>query len=124
MGTATYEGDAIGNVSRLNGEAWYTYVATGDMDMTWNFKHRTGELHIKNFDGMSFNGNMAAPGNPSRFSGELVGPSAGRGSASGAFVKDSNHVSGKPPPGVIGNFGVQGNDYKASGIFGGALKPR
>jgi hypothetical protein len=65
---------------------------------------------------------MVAPPNSSRFSGDLVG--SGRGSASGAFVKGRNSESTKPPPGVIGNFGVQGNDYKASGIFGGALKPK
>jgi hypothetical protein len=92
-------------------------------------------LHIKNFDGMNFKGKMAMPENLSQFSGKLVGPNVSSGSASGAFVKDgrspvssafvndSNQVSRQPPPGVIGNFGVQGDGYKASGIFGGALKP-
>ncbi len=41
--TATYNGDAIGNV---NGGRPGTYVATGDMNMGWDFGKRTGLLTI------------------------------------------------------------------------------
>lgn len=91
------------------------------MDMSWNFKNRSGELHINNFDGMNFNGKMDMPGGSSQFSGGLTGSEAGRRSATGAFVKDSAHTSARPPPGVIGNFGVSGKNYEATGVFGGAL---
>ena len=44
-GRATYAGHAIGTVANsLNGHDWITYVATGDMDMTWNFGSRDGRL--------------------------------------------------------------------------------
>jgi hypothetical protein len=120
-GTASYAGDAIGNISRLNEGQWLTYVATGDMDMTWNFNNRSGVLHIKNFDGLNFNGNMNMPIGGSRFSGDLTGSNATSGSATGAFVNDGTHTGGANPPGVIGNFGARGNDYQASGVFGGVL---
>jgi hypothetical protein len=91
------------------------------MEMTWQFQTRSGQLHIKNFDGLNFNGNMNMPVGSSQFSGGLTGSDAASGSATGTFVKEGAHTRGATPPGVIGNFGVKGNDYHASGVFGGAL---
>lgn len=120
-GAALYEGDAIGNVAKFESGAWLTYVATGDMSMTWNFANRKGNLHIKDFDGKNFNyNNMTATPGSAHFSGEGSGFS---GSASGSFVKGSNFTPKTAPPGVIGNFNVDKNDYKATGIFGGAKVP-
>ena len=118
-GTAKYKGDAIGNVAKLSGDAWLSYVATGDMSMSWNFNNRNGVLHIDNFDGKNFNGNMSAPGLAS-FSGDLQG-SGVFGNANGTFVKGTGFERGTLPPGVIGNFGVGNENWKATGIFGGAV---
>jgi hypothetical protein len=89
-GNATYAGDAIGNVASLGEDGWATYVATGDMDMTWNFGHRSGVLTISDFDGKTFGGRWWPP-ERSTFFGPLIG-SGVVGEANGAFV-------GSPGPG-------------------------
>ena len=49
--TATYQGHAIGSVANnLNDSGWKTYVATGDMKITWSFADRLGDLSISHFD--------------------------------------------------------------------------
>jgi hypothetical protein len=61
--TASYSGDVIGNVASLQQDGWTQYVATGDMDMSWDIRKRSGELSITQFDGdRSFSGTMVAPG--------------------------------------------------------------
>jgi hypothetical protein len=116
-GKAWYAGDAIGNV--VNNGTQYT--ATGNMNMCWNFGKRSGQLTISNFDNRSFSGTMFAPGQVA-FSGGLAG-SGLAGAANGSFVGSPGH--GQTPQGVIGNFGVAGSNYQATGIFGGtAVQPR
>ncbi|HZP10554.1 hypothetical protein, partial [Methyloceanibacter sp.] len=110
-GSATYAGDAIGNVVN-NGKQ---YTATGDMNMGWNFRTRSGLLTISNFDNRSFSGIMFAPGKVA-FSGPMAG-SGLVGAANGAFVGHGG------PQGVIGNFGVGNSSYQATGIFGGVARP-
>ena len=110
-GSATYLGDAIGNVVNSGQQ----YTATGDMRMGWNFATRSGALTISNFDNRSFSGVMLAPGT-AQFSGALVGSNL-VGRANGAFVGSPG--PGLTPQGVIGNFGVAGANYQANGIFGG-----
>jgi hypothetical protein len=68
-GTASYAGDVIATVSTNLFDGWETYVATGDLEMNWNFGSRDGRLDITNFDtdhfgddGLSFTGSMCAPG--------------------------------------------------------------
>jgi hypothetical protein len=79
-GTATYTGTAIGTVATdlfpetgvaiPGSDGWTTYVATGDLNMDWNFGTRKGSLEISNFDaehftndgGLTFGGPMCAPG--------------------------------------------------------------
>ena len=120
-GSASYTGDAIGNVTN-NGKQ---YVATGDMSMSWNFGTRTGQLDITHFDGKDFGGTMCGagllcPNGNNHFAGVLSG-SGVAGTAAGSFVGPTTLENGKPdiPKGVIGNFGVTGNHYQATGIFGG-----
>jgi hypothetical protein len=69
MGSATYDGDAIGRVSTDLFGSQETYTAWGDMEMTWNFQSRTGDMTISKFDqdhfgedGIAFAGPMCAPG--------------------------------------------------------------
>jgi hypothetical protein len=70
-GEATYSGSTIATVANdLYSEGlWSTYVATGDVDMSWNFGTRKGLLEISKFDrehfgpeGLGFSGSMCAPG--------------------------------------------------------------
>ena len=67
-GSASYAGHTIGTVANnIDGGGWVTYVATGDMDMSWNFGSRSGQLNITHFDtpntgGLHFGGAMSAPG--------------------------------------------------------------
>jgi hypothetical protein len=144
--TATYTGTAIGNVANgLGAGGWKTYIATGDLAMTWEFGPRTGDLTISRFDtanfgtnGLSFGGAMCAPGVTcgtgdfsgvsvaagNHFGGTLSGQHADVGSlsgnAAGSFVNNGSTIAG----GVIGNWNISnaGYDpatYKATGIFGG-----
>ena len=65
---AYYDGKAIGNVANDidNNNIWDTYVATGDLAMSWSFANRTGDLSISHFDtsvtpgGLSFTGALCA----------------------------------------------------------------
>lgn len=140
--TATYTGHAIGNVANnLSGSGWQTYVAAGNLNMTWNFGPRTGNLTISQFDtqyfggnGLSFSGAMCAPGVScgtginvaagNHFGGPLSGQLPGglgslSGNAAGSFVNNGPN----PAAGVIGNWNVGHNDYKAGGIFAGSGTP-
>jgi hypothetical protein len=162
-GTATYSGDAIATVATdlfstgysianqgftegpTNG--WTTYVATGELDMNWNFATKSGDLTISKFDtqhfgtdGLTFTGNMCAPGvtacgtntpGGNHFGGALNGQlpenlvsltdRALEGFALGSFARGPENIgAGSIPQGVIGNWGVGNDHYMASGIFAGA----
>jgi hypothetical protein len=150
-GTASYAGNAIGTVANgLNG-AIVTYVATGNMGMSWSFGTRTGQLDITHFDtsvapdGLHFQGAMSMPGvvngqivatnSPNQFTGVLSGigtPSnigVLSGNANGSFVGATQLPTNLPgnPQGVIGNWNVgNGHDsvpftYGATGIFAGKV---
>jgi hypothetical protein len=113
--TGTFKGMAVGNV--VSGEA--SYVAAGDMDMTYNFGERSGTLNISNFDGHSFGGTMnGSVGGQATFNGDLSGSSGFLGgSANGAFVNNGSDVAA----GAIGNFevGASEGDWRANGVFAG-----
>ncbi|WP_069093705.1 FecR family protein [Methyloligella halotolerans] len=112
-GSASYHGAAFGNVINRGDR----YSESGDLDMNWNFASRRGDLTISNFDGRTFgtgqNGLAAVPG-PNHFGGVLAG-SGTVGTARGSFVSNG----AVPAAGVIGNWGVTGHQYQATGIFGG-----
>ncbi|MGH6792451.1 MAG: hypothetical protein ACRECF_06910, partial [Methyloceanibacter sp.] len=138
-GYATYEGHAIGNVaSSIDSDRWKTYIATGDLDINWSFAQRSGELTISKFDkknfegGLTFEGPISEP-NPyafasgTHFQGNITGNlpqdlGALEGSAAGSFVGSTSNGT-RPPPGVMGNWNVGGDNYKATGIFGGSKVP-
>jgi hypothetical protein len=146
---ATYAGHAIGTVANnLSGQGAITYVATGNMDMSWNFGERSGRLDITHFDapntgGLSFGGSMQAPGvldaPGNAFTGTITGqlpehlPCVGclpgsnalSGVANGSFVHgndlDVAGAVGKLPQGVIGNWNIgngQGNNTFTYGATG------
>jgi hypothetical protein len=130
--TATFSGEAIGDVAALNQTGlWDTYVATGDVNMTWTFANRSGNLAITNFDAtgpygpLNVSGVMEVPGELSsvdlnKFEGPLtgsLGPQSAAGFAQGSFVRNG----ADPMAGAIGNWhaGNTGETefYKATGVF-------
>jgi hypothetical protein len=133
--TATYDGHVLGDVaSNLNDAGWKTYVAAGDLSMSWDFAQRSGDLEITRFDtanfsgGLSFGGPMSAPGqlaaNANHFSGPLSGSLPGdlgalNGSAVGSFVNNGDIKAA----GVIGNWNIANQVYRAGGIFAGVGTP-
>jgi hypothetical protein len=151
-GTATYDGTAWGSVWNNRNEEGppLTYVANGEMEMSWNFGTRAGRFDVTGFDskniengGLNFGGALSAPGvidgqvvptnAPNTFSGALAPtgewcqiPSDLRnltGNVIGSFVsatKLADGVTAGLPKGVIGNWTIGNNVYKASGIFAGS----
>lgn len=120
QGGANYQGLAVGTfASRDQSGGWTQQTGvTGDLFMDWNFKKRKGNLEITNFAGKNFGGTMRAPGQVD-FAGVISG-SGGIGAASGSFVGPRG---GAAPAGVMGNFGIGANSWKANGIFGGGVVP-
>ena len=107
------------------GSTWTTYLAAGDLNMSWDFGSRTGDLTISKFDashfndgqGLSFSGPMCAPGVAgcaaaagNHFGGPLAGSIDANfrlsGAANGAFVRAPGQL---PGTGAIGNWYVSGN---------------
>jgi hypothetical protein len=155
-GNAYYSGTAWGSVwnTREGYKGPPTYVAEGDMNMSWDFAYRTGKFAITNFDepntgGLSFGGDLSAPGvvanndgpptikptgTANTFSGTLAVPRNAwcetpsdlrdlTGNVTGSFVsatKLADGVTAGFPKGVIGNWTIGNSVYKASGIFAGA----
>jgi hypothetical protein len=134
--TASYGGTAVATVANNLDDhgQWDVYVASGDMNMDWNFGQRKGNLEISNFDaghidgGLTFQGQMSTPGTlKNKFGGDLSLTSSDlpsnlndlQGFAQGSFVKGPNH----PAQGVIGNWSVGGANYGATGIFAGGKTP-
>jgi hypothetical protein len=135
-GTATYSGETIGNVAAFDPTTgvWNTYVATGALEMDWDFSQRAGMLAVNNFDAegaygpLNVSGRMDVPGqlDPNstvlnRFGGPLagtLGSTPASGAATGSFVSSA---TGGPTAGVIGNWQAQAGDvYGVTGIFAGA----
>ena len=129
--SATYDGHVIGTVAaKIDNLPWQTYTAAGDLSMTWSFADRSGDLTITNFDHRSYSTEGDGPGltQPSldfnKFAGSLHqidGPPIGdmTGNVTGSFVRPLTDAG--IPSGVLGNFGLGSNDYKATGIFAGGL---
>ena len=125
-GEARYEGLAVGTFATRasNSNTWaQTAGATGDMSMDWDFGKRLGRLQIDDFgvpgNQKSFGGPMIAPGRVD-FAGPIAG-GGGVGAARGSFVGSGG--PGTIPKGVMGDFGITGNHWKANGIFGGGVVP-
>jgi trimeric autotransporter adhesin len=114
--SATYSGTALGNVTR--GAA--KYIAAGDMNMTYDFKTRSGTMNIDNFDNMNASGLISEKAHPSKalFRGDLAGTGV-TGNVNGAFVNDGVNKAA----GVIGEFGLSGAGVSAVGTIAGAKVP-
>jgi hypothetical protein len=131
--TATYNGHVIGDVaSNFNNAGWKTYVAAGDLAMDWNFAQRSGNFEISRFDtanfnsGLTFSGPMSAPGvaNGNHFSGSLYGQlPSNLGSLSGSAVGSFANNGDIKAAGVVGNWNVANQAYRAGGILAGVGTP-
>jgi hypothetical protein len=117
--SASYSGDAVGVVYNADaGEGGSRYVATGDMDMTWNFGQRQGTVDISNFDSEHLNDNLGMDihydvGGPTDGGNGFLGFTGGEGSygvAQGAFVNSDSAVAA----GVIGNWSYAQEGYYPS----------
>ncbi|MEX6507570.1 FecR domain-containing protein [Jiella sp. M17.18] len=112
--TATFSGNAVGNV--INGNA--NYIASGSMDMQWNFGSRTGDMQIGHFDGRNFAGPLNLPNGSNVYEGFISEASDGAaGAIHGAFVNDGANTLA----GTIGNFNLEtsGGAWSATGVFAG-----
>ncbi|WP_187970510.1 FecR domain-containing protein [Aquibium microcysteis] len=120
---ATYSGTALGNVTRQNQEGTSTYIASGTMNMTFDFNDRTGTVNLNSFDGLNLSAGVsdASTSNQALFSGYLSG-SGMNGAVNGAFVNNGPIKAG----GVIGNFGFQGvsgsDNVMATGTIAGSAQ--
>jgi hypothetical protein len=114
--TASYEGTALGNVARVNSLGIAKYIASGDMNMEYDFNSRTGSMQISNFDGMNLISELsdASTSSQALFGGDLSG-SGVSGGVSGAFVNNGADIAA----GVIGNFAVSGAGVSATGTIAG-----
>ncbi|HZP09483.1 FecR family protein, partial [Methyloceanibacter sp.] len=143
-GGADYAGTTLASVTtdlfgtQCQPNVQQTYPASGNVAMHWDFGSRSGTFNVSQFDaqhfqntnGLSFGGNLSAPGvtnAANQFGGPLSGTlpsgSALNGAVTGSFVKGPGQVAGNVPAAAIGNWTISNgardyNYYNASGIFG------
>lgn len=116
----TYAGTALGNVSRDDGNGGTAkYIASGSMNMEFNFGSRSGTVAINDFDGLDLISEVSDASllnSQSHFAGQLNGVDSNvSGGLSGAFVNNGNIAAG----GVIGNFSFEGEGRLATGTIAG-----
>jgi len=121
---ATYSGDAVGVVA--NYEVQGTYVATGDLDMEWNFGAREGVVNISGFDVEHLGGEgleaeyfVSSPADGGTGFLGHPGDVGYWGTAQGAFVNNGSDVAG----GVMGTWTYENSGYLVDGIFMGVRGP-
>lgn len=115
--TATFEGNAIGNVSPdfMNGAP--SQLMAGELDMSWNFGSRDGTIAINDFNGDDFTGNIAGT---TGFHGNLAnGTATADGFVDGVFVNDGANLG----IGVMGSFSLSDGIWGATGIIIGQEVP-
>jgi len=111
VGTATYNGQAIGNVVNAAG---VHYLAGGSFQQVWNFAQQSGTATIGNFDGITLQG-ASSSANGREYTGSLA--SAGgnfTGSFAGTFFGSAVHPVAET--GGTFNFSSAAG-YQAGGTF-------
>jgi hypothetical protein len=118
--TATYEGSAIGTVDPDITASGGTYLAAGDLAMTWNFGTRNGQLDITGYDGRDFGGTIAAPPSGDGFVGDLgFGVAPPTGEVVGVFANDGDQLGA----GIMGDFEIDDGHWGTTGIIIGQEVP-
>lgn len=114
VGTATYNGHAIGNVYNAGDQ----YIAVGNFENEYNFATRTGAIAITKFDGRDFAGSVYDLGGSGQYSGDIDPTSGISGGLEGSFFAGG----GDPAAATAGQFGLKdiatdGETYSAIGTF-------
>ena len=125
--TVSYSGTVMGNVALQTDGGTAQYIATGDIDATYNFSGRSGGVSITNFDNnVNLTGSLGETDslNSALIGGALTGANVYTadledsltGSFRGAFVNNPAATSGpNEAAGMIGNFSFTGTDVSAAG---------
>ncbi|HUA54982.1 MAG TPA: FecR domain-containing protein [Candidatus Sulfotelmatobacter sp.] len=112
-GSATYVGQAVGNVVTPSGAQ---YLAGGTYQLSWNFASHAGTSTIANFDGVTLQGASSST-NGRDYTANLAGSAGGTsftGSLAGSFYKGGDD----PVLGTGGNFAFSSPaGYRAGGTF-------
>ena len=120
--SATYTGHAIGNVVATTGGVTSQYLASGSLQVNWNFASRAGTLAINDFDSGRFSASATitdtalSDGDVNSFAGSAISDGAAF-RANGSFTASPTDVAA----GVLGSFSyaeTSGN-YQAAGTFMG-----
>ncbi|PTW62069.1 FecR family protein [Breoghania corrubedonensis] len=120
--SATYTGHAVGNVVNTAGGITSKYLASGSLEVNWNFAARNGALSINDFDGGRFSATTAIADTVlddtaiNRFQGTNTAGGA-TFTAHGSFAAGPSDVAA----GVLGAFSYTetSGDYQAAGTFMG-----
>ncbi len=118
-GTATYNGGAIATVATtlvpsensLNG--WTTYIATGQVDMSWNFGTRKGDFTISQFDSAHFNSGQGLT-----FSGPMCAPAV---TGCGSNTPGGNHFGGSLTGQLPANLNLSSAERNLTGFALGSF---
>jgi hypothetical protein len=114
---AHYSGDMVGVVSSSGDR----HIGQGQFDSMIKFDVSTYNVDrfSARFDGNSFSGTSLGVANGDEF--EIVDTANNlRFSAAGYFF-GTPKLGAAPPPELAGQFSIQGSDYKAGGVFAGAM---
>ena len=125
--TVYYSGTVIGNVARETESGTASYIATGDLDVSYNFSNRSGGVSINNFDNNVYLSGSIGETDTLKsalvggaLSGDNVYSDAGgdmlTGHFNGAFVNNpAAEVGPNVASGVIGSFDFSGAGVNAVG---------
>jgi hypothetical protein len=114
-GIVNYSGTALGTMTRDVAGSVHKYIASGTMDMSFDFYSRSGQVDIGNFDGVTTSANVSQPSLTQNF---VTGNFAGGGvigTVDAAFVDAGTAKAA----GVVGGFHFEGAGFNAVGTIAG-----
>lgn len=110
-GSASYAGQILGGV--INGAQ--SYLASGDMDVAWNFGARSGSMQVTGFDAADYAGSLSSTDGR-----QIVGSAESIAAARTMSIDGSLFSGGGDPVAAMGgSFTVQGaaGGYDAAGVW-------
>ena len=118
-GTASFNGHLLASVISGTGSTAQSYLAAGNLSVSYNFSSQSGSLSVSNFDGVNYSGNISklSTGQENRLMGSissLSGPTR-TGTLNGAFFRSNGQASGAMGGEVEISNG--GSTYRATGTF-------
>ncbi|MEQ8965614.1 MAG: FecR domain-containing protein [Azospirillaceae bacterium] len=117
-GIGRWSGHAVGDIARVIDGVQQRYLTGGDFSMFWDFRFRSGQARIDDFDGdidLLYNIPGSDSANGRDFQIPLDASLPGDGQLRGSFFTDGVD----PAAGVAGDFHADAPDYRAAGIFMG-----